>query len=227
MDRANGRIDWNPLMKALELKNATFCYGERIIFSGFNFALEVGDKMALVGPNGCGKSTLLHLLVGLHSLSSGQLVAFDRPCTSASDLRQLRRRVGLVFQDVEDQLFCPTVLEEIAFGPLNLGMSHAMARQVAEEWLERMALTSLAGRITYHLSGGEKRRVALASVLAMSPDVLLLDEPTAGLDQKHWVQLVDLLKELPQSLLIASHDPSLIRELKPKVYNLGDLSREL
>ncbi len=172
-----------------------------------------GEKIALVGPNGCGKTTLLHLLVGLQTVQRGTVYAFGAPCRTAADWRRLRRRVGLVFQDVDDQLFCPTVLEEIAFGPLNLGLSHSAARQVAEFWLTALDLAGYESRVTHHLSGGEKRRVALASVLAMSPQVLLLDEPTAGLDQHHWQQLVDLLRELPQTLVIASHDHPLIDAL--------------
>ena len=138
--------------------------------------------MALLGPNGCGKTTLLHLIVGLLRPSAGQIEAFGRQRMAEADFHEVRRRVGLLFQDADDQLFCPTVAEDVAFGPLNLGKSRDEVRRIVAGTLDSLGLAGYEHRVTYRLSGGEKRLVALATVLAMQPEVLLLDEPSGGLD---------------------------------------------
>lgn len=191
----------------LELEDVVFGYpGGAAVLKGVSVTLEAGERLALVGPNGAGKSTILQLAVGLLKPLSGRIVAFGRARRSEADFLEVRRRAGLVFQDPDDQLFCPTVLEDVAFGPLNLGKSRAEAKTIVDATLERLGLTHLRERITHKLSGGEKRLVSLATVLAMEPDVLLLDEPSNGLDEATTERLVAILQELPQALLIVSHD---------------------
>jgi cobalt/nickel transport system ATP-binding protein len=136
------------------------------------------------------------------------------------DFREVRERAGLLFQDPQDQLFCPTVYEDVAFGPLNLGKSREEAEEVVEKVLSRLDLQGYEERITYKLSGGEKRLVSLACVLAMEPEVLLLDEPAEGLDEGMWDRLVDILTELSQSMIIVSHDREFLRRTTDRILNL-------
>ncbi len=182
------------------------------VLDGADLVLERGERLALVGANGAGKTTLLRLLVGLERPTAGRLLAFGRPCPDEAAFRAVRRRVGLLFQDPDDQLFCPTVIEDVAFGPLNLGETPKAAFAIARATLDRLGLDHLAERITHRLSGGEKRLVALAGLLAMAPDVLLLDEPTNALDDANRARMLDLLAELEATMVIVSHDrPALER----------------
>lgn len=197
----------------LELRGARFNYGERPVLSGVDLTLRAGERVALIGPNGAGKSTLLHLLVGLQAPMAGEVWGFGRPRRVEADFHEVRARVGLLFQDSDDQLFCPTVLEDLAFGPLNLGRSPAQARADAERTLDLLGLGGLADRVTHRLSAGEKRLVALGTVLAMDPEVLLLDEPTNGLDAVTEARLTDHLAVSPQAMLIVSHDRGFLERL--------------
>ncbi|MBK1730385.1 energy-coupling factor ABC transporter ATP-binding protein [Thiococcus pfennigii] len=206
----------------LALRGVTCGYPGRTVLREADLEIAAGERLALVGANGSGKTTLLHLLVGLHPPSAGRVIAFGTDCRDEADFIPVRRRVGLVFQDADDQLFCPTVLEDVAFGPLNLGLSVAEARAVAEETLATLGLAGLAGRVTHRLSGGEKRLVALATVLAMRPEVLLLDEPTTGLDEATERRLVEHLAGLPQAMLFVSHDRALVARLATRVILLGE-----
>ena len=205
------------------LKNVRFVRTDgRIVLAGVDFALLPGERVALIGGNGAGKTTLLHLMVGLHRPTAGTICAFGRPRIVEADFHEVRRRAGLLFQDSDDQLFCPTVLDDVAFGPLNLGYSRAEARAIAEATLQSLGLAGFAARITHKLSGGEKRLVSLATVLAMEPDVLLLDEPTSGLDATATDNLIVHLQALPQAMVIVSHDRALIRALATRVVLLRD-----
>ena len=197
----------------IELRDVAFSYPGQPVFSEVNLRLATGERLALVGDNGSGKSTLLQLLLGLQQPSQGELLLFGEGCSSEIDFQPVRHRVGLLFQDSDDQLFCPSVLEDVAFGPLNLGKTAAEARAIAESTLERLGLLELSGRITHKLSGGQKRLVALATVLAMEPEVLLLDEPTNGLDQQAETRLIELLQGLPQAMILVTHDRRLIERL--------------
>jgi cobalt/nickel transport system ATP-binding protein len=192
----------------LELRGVRFRYPERDVLRGVDFSLHAWDRVALVGPNGAGKTTLLHLLVGLRKPSTGRVLAFGQERRTEADFVPVRARVGLLFQDSDDQLFCPTVLEDVAFGPLNLGRSPDEAQADAERTLAVLGLDGFAQRVTHRLSAGEKRLVALATVLAMRPDVLLLDEPTTGLDQAAERGLVEHMESLEQAMVIVSHDQS-------------------
>ena len=191
----------------LEFHNVDFAYGPgRPVLSGCHFALRSCERVALLGPNGCGKTTLLHLMVGLLHPDGGEIRAFGARRAAEADFYEVRRRVGLLFQDADDQLFCPTVAEDVAFGPLNLGKSRDEVRRIVAATLDSLGLTGYEHRVTYRLSGGEKRLVALAAVLAMQPEVLLLDEPNGGLDDTSLERLIGVLARLPQALLVVSHD---------------------
>jgi len=179
------------LSDLLELDRVSFAYpGRPPVLCGVDLRVQPGDRLAITGPNGAGKSTLLRLIVGLARPQAGRIVAFGAERRVEPDFREVRRRVGIVFQDPDDQLFCPTVLEDVAFGPLNLGQSPREARATAERTLAGLGLDGFADRVTHKLSGGEKRLVSLASVLAMAPDVLLLDEPSNFLDDATTGRLV-------------------------------------
>lgn len=192
------------------------------VLKGASFTLHPGERLAITGPNGAGKSTLLQALVGLNRPSSGQIVAFGQVRQQEKDFHEVRRRAGYVFQDPDDQLFCPTVAEDVAFGPLNLGKSPAESMIIVERVLADLGLSAFRDRITYKLSGGEKRLVSLATVLAMDPDVLLLDEPTNALDEPTTERLVEILLGLPQAMIVISHDPHFRRKIATRTLRLED-----
>lgn len=198
----------------METRGLSYRYPRRgVVLDEVDFSLEKGDKVALTGPNGAGKTTLLHLLVGLKKAKAGEVHAFGALRRDESDFVEVRARAGFLFQDPDDQLFCPTVLEDVAFGPLNLGKSHADAMKIATDALESVGLAGFEERVTHQLSGGEKRMVTLASVLAMEPDVLLLDEPSNALDSKARWRLINILQSLPQAMIIISHDDDFLEHL--------------
>lgn len=189
------------------LDKVHFSYSpERRVLSGVDFRLNPGERIGIVGSNGCGKTTFLRLLVGLLKPTLGSVHAFGKLRARESDFHEVRLRAGFVFQHANDQLFCPTVIEDVAFGPLNLGKSRTEAAKVAREMLTQLGLAGFEDRVTYNLSGGEKRLVALATVLAMEPEVLLLDEPTAGLDDASLEQVTKILSTLPHAMAVVSHD---------------------
>lgn len=198
----------------LALEDAHFGYRpDRPVLAGCNLQLGRHQRIGVTGPNGSGKTTLLWLAVGLLKPQSGRIFAFGKPRETESDFYEVRCRAGLLFQDADDQLFCPTVIEDVAFGPLNLGKSRGQVRQIVSETLDRLGLAGYEDRITYKLSGGEKRLVALATVLAMQPEVLLLDEPTVGLDEDARRRVIDIVAGLPQAMLIVSHDHEMLEKV--------------
>jgi cobalt/nickel transport system ATP-binding protein len=195
----------------INLSGIAFGYdAERPVFDGLDLRLREGERMGLAGPNGSGKTTLLHIIVGLLRPRSGRVEVFGTERTDETAFAPVREKVGLLFQNPEDQLFCPTVAEDVAFGPLNLGKTHAEATGAVRRTLEALGLGGFEDRITHHLSEGEKKLVALATVLAMEPDVLLLDEPTAGLDEATKKRVVEIIAGLDKSLIIVSHDAALL-----------------
>jgi len=210
-------------MALLELRDVSFAYpGHGLVLDGASLTLEQGEKLSIIGPNGVGKSTCLKILVGLLRPSEGEVLAFGQTCRTEGDFTDVRRRVGYVFQDPDDQLFSPTVAEDIAFGPLNLGKSRDEALAIVDDILSRLHLTHLRDRITHRLSGGEKRLVTLATVLAMQPEVLMLDEPTNALDPENEARLIEILQGLPHSILLISHDPAFRAKIAPDGYALKD-----
>jgi len=180
--------------------------------SGINFIIRHGESVAIVGANGAGKSTLLLHLNGTLRATGGEVRIGDLPL-NATTLLEVRRAVGMVFQDPDDQLFMPTVLEDVAFGPRNLGLSAQESETRALEALRRVGAEHLASKAPYHLSMGEKRRCAIAAVLSMGPDILVIDEPSTGLDPRGRRLLIGLLKEFTHTKLIATHDLDLVRQL--------------
>jgi cobalt transport protein ATP-binding subunit len=179
---------------------------------GIDLTVLPGEKLALVGPNGAGKSTLLLQLNGTLSPSHGSVEISGLPVVRAN-LARIRALVGLVFQDPDDQLFSPTVFDDVAFGPLHMGMPAEEIHQRVERALREVGLTGFERRLPHHLSLGQRKRAALATVLSMDPDVLVFDEPSSGLDPRGRRQLIGLLASLRQTLVIATHDMRLAAEV--------------
>jgi len=196
----------------IEMQNITFAYpgASQPVFQSFNYQLLPGRHIGLVGPNGCGKTTMLHLIMGLLRPQAGKIFIFGEEVKKEQDFVGVRQKVGLLFQNADDQLFCPTVLEDVAFGPLNQGKPAAEAVRLARETLAQLGLEGFEDRVTYKLSGGEKKLVALATVLAMQPQLLLLDEPTSGLDTDTKHRLVHLLQDLDIAYMIVSHEDAFL-----------------
>ncbi len=210
-------------MSLFELTNIHFGYlGRPPVLNGASFNLQAGERLCITGHNGAGKSTLLRMMVGLLKPNKGSVKAFGTECFEDKDFHSVRQRAGLVFQDADDQLFCPTVAEDIAFGPLNQGKTPEQAMHIVTSLLQDWELGYLQDRITHKLSGGEKRLVALASVLAMEPEVLLLDEPTNALDESNEARLVEILQSLPQAMVVVSHDPHFRRKIGNRTLRLND-----
>lgn len=205
-------MDEDGLM--IHLEDICFGYpGCPSVLDKLNLLFYGGERMGLMGSNGSGKTTLFHIIMGLLKPSSGRIEIMGRPVKEEKDFREVRKTIGLLFQDADDQLFSPTVLEDVAFGPLNLGKSQDEAKGIAVRTLESLGLAGFEDRITHKLSGGEKRLVSLATVLAMEPGVLLLDEPTTGLDEATEERLVDILKGLDVSYILVSHDMDFLKEV--------------
>ncbi|WP_158964116.1 energy-coupling factor ABC transporter ATP-binding protein [Chachezhania sediminis] len=203
-------------MTLLELRDIHFAYpGGATVLEGATLSVEPGQRVAVTGPNGAGKSTLLKLAVGLVQPAKGTVRAFGSVRTCEADFVEVRRRAGLVFQDPDDQLFSPTVAEDVAFGPLNLGRTRDEALAIVDDVLGRLELGHLRTRVTHRLSGGEKRLVTLACVLAMEPDMLLLDEPTNALDTANRARLIEILQGLDQAIVLVSHDDGLQQAVAP------------
>lgn len=186
---------------------------ERLVLNDVNFSLQQGQRLAIVGANGAGKTTLLRTLVGLEKIEQGRIYLFNKQCQREADFRLPRQRIGFLFQESDDQLFCPTVIEDVAFGPRNMGLSEQEARQRAEQTLKQLGVWHLAERFSHRLSGGEKRLVCLAGLMAMHPDVLLLDEPTNGVDAENLQRLTAALKHYLGAIVLVSHDALFIKEV--------------
>jgi cobalt/nickel transport system ATP-binding protein len=174
-----------------------------------------GEKVALVGPNGAGKSTLLLHLIGI--LTGEGSVMISGLEAVKPNLSYIRSKVGLVFQDPDDQLFSPTVFEDVAFGPLHMGLPVEEIHQRVRRALEQVGMSGYGERLSHHLSAGEKKRIAIATVLSMDPEMLVLDEPSAGLDPRARRNLINLLQDLPITMLVSSHDMLMVRDLFPRM----------
>jgi cobalt/nickel transport system ATP-binding protein len=191
----------------IDLENVSFSYpGQGPVLDRLNFQLRKGERLGLIGPNGSGKSTFMHLLMGLIKPDSGSVRLFGKPMAGEKDFKQARKRLGFVFQNADDQLFSPTVIEDVAFGLLNNGKTPKEAVTLSKKILRALDLDGFEDRITYKLSGGEKKLVSLATVLVMEPEVLLLDEPTTGLDEQTVKRIADLLNELDIGYVVVSHE---------------------
>ncbi|MFZ0546954.1 MAG: ATP-binding cassette domain-containing protein [Candidatus Promineifilaceae bacterium] len=201
----------------IEVKNLKFAYPDgREALCGVNLKVEPGRKMALVGPNGAGKSTLLLHLNGILKGQEGSVEVAGLSMDNGN-LGQIRAAVGLVFQTPDDQLFSPTVFDDVAFGPLHMGLDEHEVHHRVEEALAAVQMENYINRVSHHLSIGEKKRIAIATVLSMSPEILVLDEPTAGLDPRARRNLINLLRDLDMTMLVSSHDMAMVAELFPLV----------
>jgi len=198
----------------IELKDIVYRYQTKTeVFNGFNLTLNQGDKLGLIGPNGSGKTTLFKIIMGLLFPDRGVVKIFGQRREKEEDFLSVRERIGFLFQDSDDLLFCPTVEEDLAFGPLNMGKSKAEAKEIAEETLALVGMEEYKQKVSYQLSAGEKRMVAFAAVWAMQPDILLLDEPFSSLDQSRRDTMIKILLETDKSYIIASHREGLISQV--------------
>lgn len=204
------------MKEIIKITNLSFTYpdGQQAL-SEVGLTVYQGETIALIGPNGAGKSTLFLHLNGILR-SNGRVVVFGVPI-SDDNLREVRRKVGLVFQNPDDQLFSPTVFDDVAFGPINLGYSVAEVHRSVARALRWVRMEGYEKRSPHHLSLGEKKRIAIATVLSMTPEILVIDEPTSNLDPRSKWDLIALLKGLPMTRIIASHDLELVRTLCQRV----------
>lgn len=210
-------------MRPLEIESLGFSYEDgTVALENVSLSLERGEKVAIVGPNGAGKSTLLHLIAGFRMPFTGK-VLIDSQTLTESSADELRKMVGLLFQDPDDQIFMPTVEEDVAFGPRNLRLDDIDGR--VSKGLRSAGVETLAKRKPHKLSYGMKKRVAIAGIMAMDPNILLLDEPTSGLDPRARSELIKLLKGMDRSMLIATHDLEAAAEIVDRavVLNVGIL----
>ena len=206
-------------MRALEIRALSYSYEDGTpALAGVDLVIEEGEKVAVIGPNGAGKSTLLHAVAGFRMPFQGTVAVMGEQLDERT-ADAVRRRIGLLFQDPDDQIFMPTVEEDVAFGPVNLGLD-SVEERVARA-LRSASIEDLAKRKPHRLSHGMKKRVAIAGVLAMEPSVLLLDEPTAGLDPRSRSGLIDLLKNMRKTMLIATHDLEAAGEIADRVVLLN------
>ena len=206
---------------SIEIKNLTFSYPDgTAALREVSLSIEPGEKVALVGPNGAGKSTLILHLNGI--LSGDGLVRVCSLEVIKENLGRVRSCVGMVFQSPEDQLFSPTVFDDVAFGPLYQGLPPAEVVKRVDQALEAVHMLGYKKRVSHHLSMGEKKRIAIATVLSMQPEVLVLDEPTGGLDPRSRRSLIHLLQELPLTMLASTHDMLLVREIFPRMIVLDE-----
>jgi cobalt/nickel transport system ATP-binding protein len=220
-------VEDNKKDLVLNVQDVSFSYeGKQPALSNINFKIYSGERIAILGSNGSGKSTLLKLLDGLYFPNSGIVEAFGQPLTEIAFQDDqfnfaFRRRVGLVFQDTDVQLFCPSVWDEVAFAPLQLEMSREEVETRVAAAIAALRIEKLRDRAPHRLSGGEKRRVALASVLSLGPDVWLLDEPTTGLDPRSQSWLVDFIIEQGQNgkcVITATHDLTIVDAIADRVF---------
>ncbi|MBM4430233.1 MAG: ABC transporter ATP-binding protein [Chloroflexi bacterium] len=206
---------------AVEVRALHFAYPDgHVALRGVDLCVAPGERLALVGPNGAGKSTLmLHLngiLKGQGKVSIGDLEVIE------ANLRRIRAAVGMVFQNPDDQLFSPRVFDDVAYGPLYMGLSEVEVKERVRRALQQMYMEPYTYRTSHHLSLGEKKRIAIATVLAMEPSVLVLDEPSAGLDPRARRVLIELLRGLTPTMLISTHDLRLVQEICPRTVILDE-----
>lgn len=200
----------------LQIQDLDFTYPDgHVALRGVNLSICEGERVALVGPNGAGKSTLMLHLNGI--LGDKSPVSIAGMSIDPDNLPMIRALVGLVFQNPDDQLFSPTVFDDVAFGPLHMGLPEDEVYQRVEEALEAVQMTGFGERLSHHLSMGQKKRIAIATVLAMRPQILILDEPSAGLDPRARRSLINFLQDLPITMLVSTHDLRMVQEVFPRM----------
>lgn len=209
-------------MHLIETRNLTYTYPGNVTgLDGVNFIAPRNARIAVIGANGAGKSTLFKHFNGIFKPTSGSVLVRGEPITR-DNIREVRRFVGVVFQNPDDQIFSPTVEQDVAFGPINLGLDEETIHHRVEEALRVVGIEHLKDRVPHHLSGGEKKRVAIAGIIAMEPQVLVLDEPTAGLDPQGVRDLVGFINSLSRNygmtVIFSTHDVSLVPEVADIIY---------
>ncbi len=207
-------------MEILKVKYLSVKFGNKYILKDVSFSLLKGEKFFILGSNGAGKTTLIETIMGFIKPESGEIYFLGKKMEKEEDFYELRKNIGYVFQNPDDQLFSPTVEEELAFGPLNLKINRIEIKKRIEKVLNEFGISHLRNRYIHLLSGGEKRIVSIACVLTMEPMALIMDEPSAGLDEMHFNYLIEFLKNTNKSVIIATHDKDLISVLKWKIYKL-------
>ena len=209
----------------LSTENLSFTYpdGTRAL-KNINIEIEKGEKVAIIGPNGAGKSTLFSHFNGLTEPTSGCVKIEGKPISFEKDeLLKVRQKVGIVFQDPNDQLFAPTVKEDIAFGPMNLGLSYDEVEKRVEDALKMVGMENYEDKTPHHLSGGQQKRIAIAGIIAMKPELMILDEPTAGLDPDGVEKVLNIMNQLNEegmTLIISSQDIDMISKYADKIFVL-------
>jgi len=211
----------------IQTENMGFIYPDGTsALHNINIEIKEGERVAIIGSNGAGKSTLFAHFNGINKPTSGIVKIDGKPAGyEKKELLEIRQKVGIVFQNPDDQLFAPTVIEDVAFGPMNLGLSDEEVDKRVEEALTLVGMNGLEKRAPHHLSGGQKKRVAIAGILAMRPEIMVLDEPTTGLDPKGAEQIMKILYKLNQedmSIIIASHDVEIVTQFADKIFVLHD-----
>jgi cobalt/nickel transport system ATP-binding protein len=205
----------------IKLRKIKFAYpGDRLVFNELEFEYGKKNRIGIVGPNGSGKTTLFYLIMGLLKPQAGEIEIFNKVRETEKDFEVVREKIGLLFQNPDHQLFCPTVAEDIAFGPLNLGKTREEAKEIVGKTSRLLGLEKYLDRASYKLSWGEKRIISLATIVAMNPEILLLDEPTSGLDERSTARVIDYLKNNNHSFIIASHDINFLKTLTDEIYLL-------
>lgn len=200
----------------LQIQDLDFTYPDgHVALRGVNLSICEGERVALVGPNGAGKSTLMLHLNGI--LGDKSPVSIAGMSIDPDNLPMIRALVGLVFQNPDDQLFSPTVFDDVAFGPLHMGLPEDEVYQRVEEALAAVQMTGFGERLSHHLSMGQKKRISIATVLAMRPQILILDEPSAGLDPRARRSLIEFLQDLPITMLVSTHDLRMVQEVFPRM----------
>ena len=209
----------------LETKDLTYTYPDGTkALKKVNIQIKKGEKIAIMGPNGAGKSTLFSHFNGLTEPTSGHVeIDGEKIIFERDELLKVRQKVGIVFQDPNDQLFAPTVKEDVAFGPMNLGLDYEEVEKRITESLEMVGMSGFEEKTPHHLSGGQQKRVAIAGIIAMRPDIMILDEPTAGLDPEGVDKVLDILNNLNEdgiSIVISSHDIEMVNQFADKIFVL-------
>lgn len=209
----------------LSTENLSFTYPDGTqALKNINIEIEKGEKVAIIGPNGAGKSTLFSHFNGLTEPTSGCVKIEGKPISFEKDeLLKVRQKVGIVFQDPNDQLFAPTVKEDIAFGPMNLGLSYDKVEKRVEDALKMVGMENYEDKTPHHLSGGQQKRIAIAGIIAMKPELMILDEPTAGLDPDGVEKVLNIMNQLNEegmTLIISSHDIDMISKYADKIFVL-------
>ncbi|MEM2943891.1 MAG: ATP-binding cassette domain-containing protein [Methanomassiliicoccales archaeon] len=204
-------------MDALRLVNVSYIYPDGIkAIDEVSLGISERERVAIVGPNGAGKSTMLRIFAGLYYPTFGNVEIMGNTL-SKKNADSLRKNIGILFQDPDDQIFMPTVWDDVAFGPINMGMNEDEVKNSVAEAMRKVGLEGYGERVPHHLSYGEKKRVAIAGLLAMKPPILLLDEPTANLDPQGRRDFINILKSISQTVVLATHDLSVAFELTNRI----------